>query len=140
MPTIKANSAMLPSFQLIEYFISVLFICKFHKDWIKITQAMLRTKLNMDFWHSRASNFKVNSVNLPVFELVRDFMSVQVICNFHKDSIETKQAMPRSRSNMAFFCTKWQVLPESMIRASQNSNLSEILDLSRLSASFIKFQ
>ena len=46
---------------------------------------MLRTKLNMDFLAPMASNSKSNSVILPEFELVQDFMPVQVICNFHKD-------------------------------------------------------
>ena len=44
------NSAMWSSFQLVEYFIPVLFIYKFHKDWIKITQAMSRTKLTIVFF------------------------------------------------------------------------------------------
>ena len=48
------------------------------------------------FWHSRASNSKVNTQILPEFELDRDFMHVQVICNFHKDQIKTKQAMFRT--------------------------------------------
>ena len=37
------------------------------------------------FWHSRASNSKVNSPILSAFKLIWDFMPVQcpVICNFH---------------------------------------------------------
>ena len=46
------------------------------------------------FWHARANNFKVNNVILPEFELVRNFIPVQVICKFHKDPIKTKQTMP----------------------------------------------
>ena len=54
MPAIKTlyfklNSVMMPSFQLVEYFIPVLFFCKFHNDGIKITQATLQTKSNMGF-------------------------------------------------------------------------------------------
>ena len=78
------------SFQHVEYFIPVLFICKFHKDWFKITQAMLRTQPNMlcFFFHSRASNSRVNSAIWLEFQLVQYFMPVQVTCNFHKDPIK----------------------------------------------------
>ena len=87
----KVNSAMWLSFQIMKYFIYVLFICKFHKDWIKITQAPLRTKSNMFlFWHARASNSKVNKAILPELQPIRDFKPVQVICNFQKDPIKTK--------------------------------------------------
>ena len=49
---------------------------------------MLWTKLNMGyFWHLKPSNSKVNSLILPEFELVRDFMPVQVIC---KTGIQTQ--------------------------------------------------
>ena len=39
----------------------------------------------------------MKSLILPGFELVQDF---QVICNFHKDSVKSKRAMLRTRSNM----------------------------------------
>ena len=38
-------------------------------------------------------NSKVNSPIMLEFKHVRDFMPVQVICNFHTDPIKTKQAM-----------------------------------------------
>ena len=132
---IKVNSAMSTRFQLVEYFIPVLFIGKFHKDWIKITQ---------DFWHSRASNSKVNSPILPKFELIGEFMLVQIICNFHKGPIKTKQAMLRIRSNMGRreigIGTNGQVTSKSIVRSGRNSNSSENLCLFRLSANLIKIR
>ena len=82
---------MWPSFQIMNYFMYVLFICKFHKDWIQITQAQLRKKSNMFlFWHARESNSKVNKAILPELQPIRELKPVQVICNFQKDLIKTK--------------------------------------------------
>ena len=67
-------------------------------------------------------------------------MHEQVICNFHKHPVKIKQAMCRTKSNMGVFGTKGQVTPEAMVRSGRNSNSCEILCLSRLSTSFIKFQ
>ena len=99
----------------------------------KITQAMFWTKFNVVCcWHSRVSNSKVNSPILTKFEIVRDFMPVHVICNFHKNpTIKTKQAILRTRSNMEVFGTKGQITPKSIIRSGRNSNSSEIVCLSR---------
>ena len=80
------------------------------------------------FWHSRPINF------LPEFELVQDFMPVQVICNFHKDPIKTKQAMLWTRSNTGVV----KVTPKSRVLSGQNLNSSKISCLSRLSARLIK--
>ena len=86
---------MCPSFELVKYFIPVLFICKSHKNLIKITQAMLQTKKNVGFfWHSRASYSEVNSPIVSEFERLLDFMPVQVMCNFRKDPIKTKCYAP----------------------------------------------
>ena len=60
----------------------------------------------MCFWHSSASNSKVNSAILPEFKLIRDFMHVKIICNFHKDPIKIKQAMLRTSWNMFFSVLK----------------------------------
>ena len=43
---------------------------------------------------------------------ISDFMPVQIICKSHKDLIKTKHAMLPTRSNMAVFCTQWQVTPK----------------------------
>ena len=43
---------------------------------------------------------------LPELELFWDFMLIQVICNFHKDPVKTKQAMLRTRSYTRGFGTK----------------------------------
>ena len=40
---------------------------------------------------------------------------------------QSKQAMLRTRSNMGVFGTKGQVIPKSIVRSGQNSNLSENL-------------
>ena len=89
-------------------------------------------KVEYGFFHSRASNSKVNSLILPEFKPVWDFMPVQVTCKFHKDPIKTKQAMLLTRWNTGFFGTKGQVTPKSIVQSGQNSNSSV------LSASFIK--
>ena len=89
-------------------------------------------------------------------------MPSQVICNFHKDPIKIKQAVLWTRWNMFvlflfflffFFCflffvtvvffffgTRGQVTPKSIVQSGWESNSSEILCPSGLSASFIKFQ
>ena len=93
---------MWPSFELVECFIPVLFICKFHKDWITIKQAMLQTKRIVP--SCRNSN------------LFPDFMPIQVICNFHKDPIKTKQAMLQTRSNMVLIIWASNLAVDSLIR------------------------
>ena len=46
------------------------------------------------FWHSRASNSKVNSVIWPEFELIRDFiLAVLVTCKFDEDPIKSEVAI-----------------------------------------------
>ena len=92
------------------------------------------------FLHSWVSNSKVNNPILPEFVLVRDFMPVQVICSFHTELIKTKRAMLRTRFNMGVFGTKGQVTPKSVVRSGRNSNSFQMLCMSRLSASFIKFR
>ena len=64
----------------------------------------------------------MNSLILPEFKHIQDFMPIQVIWKFHKVSIKTKQAIRRTRSNMGFFCTKGQVTLKSKVRSGQNSN------------------
>ena len=76
-----------------------------------ITQAMLWTKSN---------NFRVTSAILLEFELVRDFIPVQVICNFHKDPVKTKPDMLRTRSIWDFPTLKGKQLH------SQQSELARI--------------
>ena len=51
-------------------------------------------------------NSKVNSPISPEVEHIWYFMPVQVICNFQKVSIKTKQAMLRTMSNMFFSALK----------------------------------
>ena len=83
---------------------------------------MLRTKSKM-FWHTRASNSKVNSAILPEFELDQDFTPVQIICKFNKDPIKSELAMLQKRSNKAFFVTKGQVTLKSIVRCGPKFEL-----------------
>ena len=76
-----------------------------------------------------ASNPTANCLICPGVELVRDLMPVQTICKFAPDKIE-----------YGVFGTKGQVTPKSPVRSGLNSNLFEILCLSRLSASLIKIE
>ena len=69
-----------------------------------------------------AINSEVNSPIWPDFELVWDFMPVQVICKLHyhnnyfKDSVKTKQAVLRTRSNLNIVCfdAQRQVTPSEL--------------------------
>ena len=70
---------------------------KFHKDWIKLTQAMLRTKSDIGFFGTQGQ------VTPKRIVLVRDCIRFPVIYNFHKDPIKTKQDMVNARSNKFFF-------------------------------------
>ena len=58
------------------------------------------------FYFSRALKSKVNSPMWSDFELIRYFMSVQVICKLHKDPIKIKHAALRTTSNMVFSALK----------------------------------
>ena len=137
----KINSAMWPSFQLVKYFIPVLFICKFHKDWIKITQAVLRTKSNMGFfdaqeqmtpkWIVRSCWNSNLSKMLCLSRLSAVFLKIQWKLNM----------LCSGQGQMwGFFGTKRQVTPKSVVQYVQNSNSFEILCLFRLTACWIKLQ
>ena len=77
-------------------------------------------------------------MNIPIwpdFQLIWDFTSVQIICQFHKDPIKTKQAMLRIKSNMMLFGTQVQVIPKWRVRSGQTLNLSMVLWLAWFPAS-----
>ena len=78
-------------FEHIRDLLPVQVIRNFHKDPIKTKQAMFRTRSNMGVFGTKEVK-PVNSSIWPELELVQDFMPVQVICKFHKVSIETKYA------------------------------------------------
>ena len=67
-------------------------------------------------------------------------MAVLVTCKYDEDPIKNEVAILRTRSNMGFFGTKWQVLPKRISRSGPNSNFAEILCLSWLLASLMKIQ
>ena len=79
-------------------------ICKSHKDPIKTKMAMLPTRLNMLFFGMQG---QVTPKWLAWFcqnsNSSQDFTPVQVICNFHQDSIKTEQAMLRSKVEYGIF-------------------------------------
>ena len=87
-------------------------------------------------WHTRATNFRVNSAILSEIELDGDVIPVQVICKMHENPVKVKQGMFRTRSIMGVFGTKEKVSSESMVRLGWCSNLSDILCMYMLSASF----
>ena len=89
---------------------------------------------------SRASNSEVNDLTWPKFQLVRDFMPLLDTCKFEEVVIKTQEAMPRTMSNMFFIITQGQVTLRGVVQMTEISNLSEILCLSLLSGSLIKFQ
>ena len=73
---------------------AVLVTCKFEKHPIKNEVAIDRTKVNYGlFWLSRASNSEVNSLILPKFELIGEFMAVPVTCKFDVDPIQTESTV-----------------------------------------------
>ena len=62
-------------------------------------------------------------------------MPVQISCKSNTDPVKTKKVMLRTMSNMVFFGTQGRVTPKSIVRPGSNSNSSEMLWLSWLSAS-----
>ena len=77
----KVNTAMWTSFQPTEYFIPVLFICKFHKDWIKINTGYTPDKVECVSFHSRVlSNSKVRGVGLGQYS---DMAGFQIHSKFY---------------------------------------------------------
>ena len=55
---------------------------------------MLMTKTNRGFFQqSRGCNSKINDQTSPVFELIKDFIHVHLICKFQEDLIIIEQVM-----------------------------------------------
>ena len=78
-------------------------LCQFQKD----RQGQLWL-----FQLSRASNTEVNSLILPKFELIWEFMAAPVTCKFDEDLIKIEGTIDRTRSNMGFFATQGLVTPK----------------------------
>ena len=81
---------------------------------------------------SRACNSKVNSAMWPS-PTCWIFYMCPIICKFHEDWIKIHMLHFEQSRKWVFFGTQGQVAPKWIV-------WSEILCLSRLSASFIKFQ
>ena len=90
--------------QLVEYFIPVLFICKFHKDWIKITQATQRQI--WIFWHSRASNSKVTGWSCRNSNTSVILCLSRLSANFIKFQLKISRLYTGQGRICFFFCTK----------------------------------
>ena len=68
--------------------------------WIKLHRPCSGQSLMWVFLALRGKKLQSEESDLARIELVQDFMSVQVTCNFHKDPIKSKQDMCRTRSHM----------------------------------------
>ena len=68
--------------------------------------------MGANFRHSRASHTEVNSLILPTFELIREFMAALANCKFGEDLIKIEGTIQRTRSNMGFFGSQGQVAPK----------------------------
>ena len=90
--------------QLVEYFIPVLFICKFHKDWIKITQAT-QSQIWI-FWHSRASNSKVTGWSCRNSNTSVILCLSRLSANFIKFQLKVSRLYTGQGGIWVFFCTK----------------------------------
>ena len=93
-----------------------------------------------NFCHSRASNSKMSGLIRPKIELDWAFMPVLVTSNFDDDSIKNYRAsmetqFPHYKYMGNFLNVQGQLTPKSVVRSGLNSNSSEILCMSLLSAS-----
>ena len=104
----KVNSAMWSSFQPVKYFIPILLICKFHKDWTKITQAMLWTKSNGT--QGQVTPKWIVRVEIPTCR--------RILC---LSRLSASLIKIRTRQNMGFFGTKGKVTPKSIVQSGRNS-------------------
>ena len=80
-------------------------------------------------------NSKADSPIWQEFELIQDFMPVQVIYKFRKVLIKNMQAMLRTWQDMGFISTQGQVTPKWIVWSGGNLNSSKISWLSWLPAS-----
>ena len=123
---------MLRSFQLVEYFIPVLFICRQSRIcFFFITQKQVTPK-------SIVRSCR-NSNSSEILCLSR----LHVSATFIKIPIKTQQARLRTKSQSGrggYLSTKGQVHSKSIFRSGWNLHSFEIFCLSRLTASLIKIQ
>ena len=105
----------------------------FQKDPIKTERVMLMKKSNRGFFSNLGDVFTINNSIWPVFNLIRNFIYVHLICKFHEDPIRIRRAMLMAKTNRGFFGNQ-----DLKIRSSQFSNSSEISSMSILSSSFRK--
>ena len=122
----------------IRDFITVLVICKFEKDAIKSEGDILLTKFSLlkvyakKLYHSRASNFDVNSPIWLEIELFGDFITVFVSYMLDEDPTKNDVAILRTTFSSLQISvrfrqdTNWQVTPKSKIRSGWNWTLSQI--------------
>ena len=74
---------------------AALVTCKCDEDPIKIEGTIDRTRSNMGFFNSKASNPEVHSPIWPEFELIQELMAVRVTCKIDEDRIKSEVAIIR---------------------------------------------
>ena len=81
----------------------------------------LMGRLGHLFQQSKASNSKkVKSEMWPSsFELIRDFISVLLICKFHKNLIDTSWTLPGTSLNLPVFSIQGQITLRLIVRSCQ---------------------
>ena len=114
----------------------VLATCKNEEDPIKNEGARVLTTLNIlkIFRCSRAANSAVSGGLWPNFKLIHTLMVVLITCKNEEDPIKTEDAGVLTtfssihyKSMVIFPDAQGQLTPQSLVRSSQISNLSEIL-------------
>ena len=113
-----------------------------HKIWSRLANWLQRYSSSKvwNFCHSRASNSKMSGLIRPKIKLDWVFMPVLVTSNFDDDSIKNYRASMETqfshyKSMGNFLNVQGQLTPKSVVRSGWNSNSSEILCISSLSAS-----
>ena len=63
----------------------------------------------------RGSDFKINDPIWPIFDLVRDFIHVHLICKFQENLIKNEWLMLMIKSNRGFSAIKGVLLTDDQI-------------------------
>ena len=113
-----------------------------HKIWLRLANWLQRYSSSnvWNFHHSRTINSKMNGLIGPKIKLNRAFMPVLVTSKFDGDLIQNERSSVETpfshyKSMEIVLDSQGQLTPWSVVRSGQNSNPSEILCMSSLSAS-----
>ena len=108
---------------------------KNEEDPIKIEGARVSTIQNIDFLNTKGQLTPQSEVGSGrKFELIRDIVVILVTCKNEEDPLKNKDAKVAKTQNIDFSNTQGQITLQSEIGSGRNSNSSEILLLSMLSA------